>query len=323
MRCQGLLVRARALGIRPAEKGEAIVKIRSVLLTNGLRRDHMEKASRSEADAVLLELEDGVPGRNKSEARDSILWALQELDWSGKSTFVRIPNIAEGSMSEDIQAVAKGRPTAFVLAKCRGADEVQHADRLVGYAEGSFGYPFGSIGLGATIETVKGLANVESIASASPRMCTLDFGGDGDFAVEMKARRDGRISDYDRGPKYELSYGRTRSILAARMAGLSVFTMVYRDSRDADTTLELAQYLARFGFDGGITIFPRQLAAINEGFGYSDSEIEWAMHLVTKWQEVSGRGEGAWMEDGAFFGQVHARRAALLLEDAGVRAPNA
>jgi citrate lyase subunit beta/citryl-CoA lyase len=77
---------------------------RSELTVPGSRPALFEKAARSEADYVFLDLEDAVAPADKVEARRNVIRALHDIDWRrhGKTISVRINGIDTHYMYRDI-----------------------------------------------------------------------------------------------------------------------------------------------------------------------------------------------------------------------------
>ena len=63
---------------------------RSELAVPGSRTEFFEKAARSEADVIFLDLEDSVSLSQKSIARENVIEAVNEIDWRDKTLSIRV-----------------------------------------------------------------------------------------------------------------------------------------------------------------------------------------------------------------------------------------
>src|SRR5262249_10177517 len=137
--------------------------LRSGLIVPGLDLGRLEKASKCDGDVMHIELEDGVPPNRKAEGRETIATALKKFDWSGKFTLIRINNVESGFVEDDIDVVASGKPTAFLLGKAEGPEDMKYLDHLIGRAEKKYGFEHGTIKLASMIERARALQMVDQI----------------------------------------------------------------------------------------------------------------------------------------------------------------
>src|SRR3546814_12107395 len=99
------------------------MKLRSLLFVPGDRPERMEKALRTGADALILDLEDSVTAEKKPEAREAVRAFLKS---AGRKValFVRINPLDSGLADDDLDAVANARPDGIMLPKAEGAASV-------------------------------------------------------------------------------------------------------------------------------------------------------------------------------------------------------
>lgn len=261
--------------------------MRTRLITNGLDWHRLEKASQSKADAVHIELEDGIPPERKEEARQLIVRCLRELDWTGKLTMVRINQYRSGFFEDDIFETAKGAPGALILGKCEGPDDVRYADRLLTWSERKYGLPVGAIKIVASIERLKALQAIDEIATASSRMLGLSLGLS-DLGNEFGYARTFR------GQELETLYARSRLVMAAHLAGLLAFSPVFVYYRDLEGAFEYARWAYTLGFDVGTCLSPNQIEVVAKAFSPSPDEIAWAKSVLDGEHVASKANVGAW-----------------------------
>lgn len=294
--------------------------MRTRLITNGLDWHRLSKASQSKVDAVHIELEDGIPSNRKQEAREMIVRCLRELDWGGKFTMVRTNHYKSGLLEDDILEVSKGRPSAFLLGKCEGPDEVRYVDRLLGWVERRNGISAGSISLVVDVETLTALKAIEEVVIASPRMKGLTLGLS-DLGNEYGYRRSFR------GLELETLYPRSRVVMAAHLAGLVAFAPPFLYYRDLEGTYEYCRWAYNMGFDAGTCISPNQIETVARAFSPSEEEISWAQGVLEGERKAEGGEIAAWTGPGLGAGAAdpaavvmmdapHANRARKIIEQA-------
>ena len=162
---------------------------RSELAVPGSRPELFEKAAKSSADIVFLDLEDAVAPDDKPQARKNIIQALNEVQWGDKTVSVRINGLDTHYMYRDVVDVMEqvgDKLDLIMIPKVGTASDVYMVDTLVSQIEIAKGYTK-RIGFEMIIETALGMQNVDEIAAASPRNECLHFGV-ADYAASTKAR---------------------------------------------------------------------------------------------------------------------------------------
>jgi malyl-CoA/(S)-citramalyl-CoA lyase len=151
---------------------------RSELAVPGSSPQFFEKAARSAADVVFLDLEDAVAPDQKAQARRNIIGALREVDWGDKTLTVRINGLDTPYMYRDvIDVIEQGgeRLDMIMIPKVGTAADVYALDMLVTQCEQAMGWQK-RLGFSLIIETALGMANVDAVAAASKRHEALHFG---------------------------------------------------------------------------------------------------------------------------------------------------
>jgi (S)-citramalyl-CoA lyase len=244
---------------------------RSFIFSPGLRPDMFPKALASGTDIVCVELEDGIAPKDKDEARRSAL-ALFETPQAddGVERIVRINCLREAFGLADVQAILETDtpPPALMLPKVRTPEEVVWLDDLLSEREHT-------TRLHVIIETNRALEAAFEIAQCSSRIDALFFGGV-DMAAELRCQN-----------AWEpLLYARSRVVHAAANAGLDVIDVPYLDLEDPQGMVEEAKKAKALGFSGKGSVHPKQVAALNEVFTPSDSEIERARRVTKTFEEA-------------------------------------
>lgn len=287
------------------------VPLRSGLITNGLRLDHLTKAAAADLDLVHIELEDGVPEDRKPEAREVIVEALRTLDWGHRMTLVRVARLADGHIEDDVATVVAGGATGILLGKCAGPEDVVTVDELLTAAEERAGVPVGTTRIATMIERARALQRCEDIAEASERMLAL-YIGPSDLGNEVGYRR-----TYD-GLELETLYARSRIVLAAHAAGILAISPRYGPYREVGEVDEVATWLFQLGFDVVTCVSPTELPSVNRAFAPNERELEWARKVLAGGEEARAKGTGAWVVDGSMVDAPHVERAKRIIEAARV-----
>src|SRR6476661_2197611 len=162
---------------------------RSELAVPGSQPQMFEKAAKSAADVVFLDLEDAVAPDDKAQARKNIIQAIGDIDWGNKSLSVRINGLDTHYMYRDVVDVleqASDRLDLIMIPKVGTASDVYAVDMLVTQVEAAKARKK-RIGFELIIETALGMANVNEIAKSSKRLESLHFGV-ADYAASTRAR---------------------------------------------------------------------------------------------------------------------------------------
>jgi citrate lyase subunit beta/citryl-CoA lyase len=251
---------------------------RTWLFVPGHQQGRITKALGLGVDAVILDLEDGVPPSEKETARRSIASAVADTG-PGPGRFVRLQAPGGASLAEDL-AAGVGRGTAGVcVPKVRLPDEVAALETPLREAERAAGRQAGSVRLLILIETASAVVHAVSIAAASPRSVGLMFGAE-DFAVELGM--------WDGGTAEEFVYARSAIAVAAASAGLEAVDRVFPDIHDAEGLRRDAQRGRALGFTGKAIIHPAQIEGVRSAFRRTAAEITAAQRIVDAWEAAGG-----------------------------------
>src|SRR5215471_10750308 len=247
----------------------------------------MTKAVASAADEVIFDLEDGCALSQKETARKTLIEAFQTLDFKGKIRAFRTNAVHTKFFRQDVIEVVGAvgaNIDVLVLPKIHEAADVQLADGLLTQIEQNKQLPRGRLKLETLIESARGVLHAEDIAAAWPRMAALIFGS-ADYAVDIGVH--GAIRDHI------YFYPKTKTVVAARAAGIQVVDGVTMQFRDLAQCERDARATAEMGFDGKWAIHPDQVEVINRLFTPSAKEITRAkeiLDLYRKADQESGTG---------------------------------
>ena len=279
----------------------------------------VEKALSSNADFVILDLEDAVAPDDKVAARKNIIEALNDLDWRGhgKTMSIRINGIDTHYMYRDVVDIveqAGQRLDTILIPKAGVAADIYMVDAMVTQIETAIGIGH-RIGIEALIETALGMANVESIATASKRLEALHFGV-ADYAASNRARTvniGGLNPDYP-GDQWHAAI--TRMTVACRAYGLRPIDGPFGDFNDPDGFNLAAKRAAALGCEGKWAIHPSQIDLANEVFSPPAAEVDQAQRILAALEEARRQGKGAAQLDGKMIDAASARMAENVVETA-------
>jgi len=133
---------------------------RCVLSVPGISERKINRALASEVDHVFLDLEDSVVPDKKSEARNLVIHAFNDLDWNGAVRCFRMNGLDTAWAYELVEAAGDNIDT-IVIPKVKYARDVHFVESLLEMIELKIGLKK-KIGLEILIEEVEGIANIKS-----------------------------------------------------------------------------------------------------------------------------------------------------------------
>ncbi|WP_439816848.1 HpcH/HpaI aldolase/citrate lyase family protein [Zavarzinia sp. CC-PAN008] len=294
---------------------------------------HMfEKAAKSAADVIFLDLEDAVAPDDKPQARKNIVQAINDVDWGTKTLSVRINGLDTHYMYRDLVEVLENcgdRLDLIMIPKVGTASDVYAVDMLVTQIEAAKGRKK-RIGFELIIETALGMANINEIAAASPRNESLHFGV-ADYAASTRAQTTqiggpnpaySVLTDKDADGNRAVHWGdmwhyaTARIVVAARANGLRAVDGPFGDFNDPDGYRAQASRAAVLGCEGKWAIHPKQIAVANEVFTPSSKEIAKARAILAAMEQAQKEGKGAVALDGKLIDIASIRQASALVAQA-------
>ncbi len=304
---------------------------RSELAVPATSEKFFEKAARGPADSLFIDLEDAVAPSRRIEARANAVRALHEIDWGNKTVSVRVNGLATMWAIADIIAVARcPRLDMILLPKVETAGDVVFLDRLLTGLE--MEVPRARpLGIEVLIETTKGLANVEAIAAASPRLEGMIFGV-GDYSIELEnfdtvfgasnsdyavlARTDGQPAERHWNDQWHFALARIAN--ACRAYGLRPIDGPFTNYGDPEGYRASATRARALGFEGKWAIHPSQVEIANQVFTPSPGQIAWARDIAAKMQVAADEGKGAIGAQGMLLDRAHVLLSGKILRRARV-----
>ncbi|WP_374302708.1 CoA ester lyase [Ferrovibrio sp.] len=291
-----------------------------------------EKAAKSAADVIFLDLEDAVAPDDKPQARKNIIQALHDVDWGNKTMSVRINGLDTHYMYRDVVEVVEGagdKLDLVMVPKVGTAADIYAVDMLLTQIETAKGFKK-RIGIEAIIETALGMQNIHEIAAASPRLESLHFGV-ADYAASTRARttsiggpnplygvltdKDGdKPRDYFWGDMWH--YAIARMVVAARANGLRPIDGPFGDFSDNEGYKAQANRAAILGCEGKWAIHPSQIPLANDVYTPPESEVTKARRILEAMKDAQAKGQGAVALDGKLIDIASIRQAEGIVKQA-------
>jgi citrate lyase subunit beta / citryl-CoA lyase len=276
---------------------------RSMLFLPGHRTTWVEKAIRSGADSIVLDLEDAVPTDLKAEARglvaDSIHRAKQIAPNVG--VLVRVNGLATGETGADLEAVMVPGLDGVFAPKVEDPVDVIRFETLIDWLERRNGAS--RIELVIPMETAKALSQVEAIATASPRIGAVI----GSTAEHADVAREIGF-EWTPGGLETLAH-RSRVLLACRVAGVHAMTGLWERIDDLDGLKAFCDQGRQIGFRGMVVIHPSHVPVVNAAFGPSDEDVSFYRGLVEAYEKAAAEGAGAVVYRGRHIDKAHLDKA--------------
>jgi len=218
--------------------------MRSLLFVPGHNDRYIKSALKSEADALIFDLEDSVPKNEHAKAVMNLLDLKTD-----REVYVRIKTIY------DIGYVNESCATGMILPKVETKEDIKLARALMNY----------KLNLIPLIETAQAILHLESIAEFQVE--ALAFGGE-DFKADIQGEDTYMV--------------RSMIVTAARAYGIEPIDSVYTGPpNNLAAVVYESNYM---GFSGMLAVHPDQVETINEGFSPSKQEIAWAANVIEKYK---------------------------------------
>jgi citrate lyase subunit beta/citryl-CoA lyase len=283
--------------------------MRSLLFVPGDSERKLEKGFASEADVVIVDLEDSVAPANKQAARRVAADFIAARRGAARAAvYVRVNDLTTGLTDDDLAALVPIRPDGVMLPKSNGGSDVQLLSAKLRVHEAEAGLADGGIEILPIItETAAGVFAASTYAGASARLSGLTWGAeDLSAAVGARAARDqaGRYTQV-------FQFARAMTILAASSADVAAVDTVFPNFRDSAGFAAECAEAERDGFTAKMAIHPDQVPVINAAFTPSREAIERAAAIVAAFAAAGNPGVVG--IEGKMFDRPHLRLAERLL----------
>ena len=265
------------------------------LFVPGTHYERIGKALASPADAVIIDLEDGVTHGKKENARHNIEKALSHFQGDEKQIYVRINDVKSKYWQDDVHFINKYPSLGVMLPKTETKDDIRILEESV----------FSERKIIPLIETAKGIIEAPEIAAASRNIYRLAFGAvDYCFDLGIEKSED----------ETELLYPRSVLVTASRAAGLiSPIDTVYTDIHDEKGLVRETKLAKQLGLFAKLCIHPKQIHIVKKVLKTEEDEYDWAKKVVTAFEKAEMEGLAAIQLNGKMIDYPVYKRALAIL----------
>lgn len=266
----------------------------------------MNSASRSDADVLLLDIEDSVqPKENKQIARDNILKYINDGVFDGRILFPRVNDRESGELLRDVYQLTVKGITGFMYPKARCGQDVYFIGKLLETIEYEKGFPVGTFKLIPLIETAGAVMNIQDICNACPnRVVAVAFGCE-DFVTDLGGKHDAEGQS--------IFTARAMIAMGAKACGVTPIDTVHIHVHDLDDLEKNLQLAKKLGFEGMLILNPKELPLCHKYFSPSEEEVAWATEMLALSDEAVTAGKGVAVKDNKFIGPPMVKMAKEIL----------
>ena len=282
---------------------------RSMHFVPGANEKMLHKSIATNADSLILDLEDAVTPDRKDEARQIVNDWLGSVDFSRKERSIRINATDTPWWRQDLEVTMQNAPDSYVVPKVSSLDEIESISREISKWEAEYNHEPMSVAMVlVSTETPAGALNVSTFADCE-RVVGMTWGAE-DLAASL-----GAPTNRDAANRYlpPFEYCRTMTLLSAVAGEVQPVDSVYTDFNDDKGLREECQFAAAMGFTGKLTIHPKQIDIVNDAFSPSAAEIDEAERLVRAFDEAQAEGKMAFSFEGKMVDAPHLNRARKVL----------
>ncbi len=280
---------------------------RSLMFVPAHNERLMDSAARSEADVLLLDIEDSVlPVENKQKARDNIKAYIKEGKFKNKILYPRVNDRESGHLLQDVYQLTIDGITGFTYPKAQRGEDIYFFGKLLETIEYEKGFPIGTFKIIPLIETTSAVMNIMEICSAClNRVVAVAFGCE-DFITDLQGEHDSSGNS--------IFSARAMIAMAARASGIEPIDTVHikvHDLEDLEKNLILSKKL---GYSGMLILNPKEIPLVHQYYSPSESEIQWAKEMISLSEEAIRQGKGVAVKDNKFIGPPMVRMAKNILK---------
>jgi citrate lyase subunit beta/citryl-CoA lyase len=266
----------------------------------------VDKAHLRGADCVIMDLEDSVPEAEKESARSLIKASIPVVGKGGGDVAVRI-NRPIHQATLDLEASVWPGLTCVALPKVESAEEIRVRSGMIEELERRRGIEAGTVQIAVAVETALGVVKGFEIASASPRIVTIQVGAE-DMTQEMgvQTSAEGR----------ELWYARSKVLTDAYAAGVQPLGLVGVEPftwREPEKVYDAAVNSRRLGYKGAQSIHPAPIPFLNQGFSIPREEAAFMRRALEDFEEGLEKGTASVSVDGRMIDIASAERCRRVL----------
>ncbi len=272
----------------------------------------------AKVDILLGNLEDAVSADNKEAARSGLVQVGKSVDLGSTQFWTRVNSLDSPWILDDLTTLVTeigDKLDVIMIPKVEGAEDIHYVDRLLAQLEARAGLTKPLL-IHAILETARGVANVEDICAASPRMQGLSLGpadlaanrrmkttrvggGHPDYVVRVDpvgAGTDEADIDGDRATFQQdlWHYTIARMVDACVANGILPFYGPFGDIKDTVACEDQFRNAYLLGCVGAWSLHPVQIDIAKKVFSPRPQDVAASQRVI----DAMGDGTGALMIDG-------------------------
>ncbi len=282
----------------------------------------------AKVDVLLGNLEDAVAADKKIEARRGFIEVAKEHDLGDTQLWTRVNALDSPWFLDDVMEIVESigdKLDVIMVPKVEGPWDIHYVDRLLAQLEARHGLKK-PILVHAILETALGVANVEDICAASPRMQGLSL-GPADLAASRRmkttrvggghpgylVRADPSADEAAPRPTAQQDlwhYTIARMVDACAAHGVLPYYGPFGDIRDTVACEDQFRNAFLLGCVGAWSLHPVQIGIAKKVFSPPADEVLWAKKVI----EEMGDGTGAVMIDGKMQDDATVKQCRVMVE---------
>jgi malyl-CoA/(S)-citramalyl-CoA lyase len=280
-------------------------------------------------DVLLANLEDGVPAADKEAARAGLVEVARAWDTPGTQLWTRVNSLdSPWGLDDIVTTVSEAGHVldVIMIPKVEGPEDIHYVDRLLAQREAKAGLHRPLL-VHAILETARGVASVEEICSASPRMQGLSLGpadlaanrrmkttrvGGGHPGYVVRQDPPGGDVEADR-PSYQQDlwhYTIARMVDACVAAGILPYYGPFGDIKDTVACEDQFRNAFLLGCVGAWSLHPSQIDIARRVFSPAPEDVRHARRVIA----AMGDGTGALMLDGKMEDDASVKQCRVMVE---------
>lgn len=280
--------------------------MRSLMFVPAHNLKLMNSAIKSDADILLLDLEDSVqPKQNKEIARNNIKNFIKDDKFKNIKIFPRVNDRESGELLKDLTELTISGIDGFMYPKSYTSNDIYFIDKLLETIEYEKGFNIGHFKIIPLIETASAVLNAESLCKVSNRVIAIAFGCE-DYLMDLEGSNDNEAST--------IFTARSLIAMAARSQKIIPIDTVHIKVHDLDDLEKNIIIAKKLGFEGMLVLNPKELELVHKYYSPTEKEVNDAKIMLAAFEESRKNGVGVAIVDGKFVGPPLVKKAKKIIE---------